>query len=70
MYRAKFYQRGKRKDHYWTTSPELDIADEVKLGQQVQIKKHGKMWRVIDVYWCFVQGPGKSEFSHFEYGVI
>jgi len=70
MYRAKFYQRGERKDHYWITPPEMDVASEVMPSQKLQIKKHGKIWRVIDVCWCFVQGSGKSEFSHFECGVI
>ena len=69
MYKAKFYQRGKNR-HPWPEPPVLDTPGEVKVGEKVRVKRCGKLWKVVDVCWCFKSGDGKSKFSHFDVGVI
>jgi len=68
-YKAIFYKRGENR-YPWVIPPELKVCDEVRPGQRFQIKKHGKLWRVVDVSWCFSYGEGRSVFSHFNCGVV
>jgi len=65
--KIKFYKQKTANNFNWATPPEIDTFYEPRVGDRHQLSRHGKLWEIVDVAWCFEKG---NKFSHFRAEVV
>jgi len=65
--KIKFYKQKTANNFKWTTLPDIYTIYEPKVGDRHQLSKHGKLWEIVNVVWCFGEG---NKFSHFMAEVV